>query len=89
MFASEFKIFVDAGVLAPTGSTNDVRLKTTVGAAEADRALDIMTEGLETLRDDARFRAISFEGMAPADSTKDLEVFQSLYFDPIFTSRFT
>ncbi|WP_435219119.1 hypothetical protein [Luminiphilus sp. nBUS_07] len=89
VFASEFKIFMDTGVLALSSSSNNVRLDTTVGAAEADSSLSAMAEGLEQLRNDARFRAISFEGTTPADAARDLKLFRELYFDPIFTSSFT
>ena len=83
------KIFTGSRVLALTGSTNNIRLDTTVGAAEADLTLDIMATGLEKLRDDARFRAIFFDGVTPADAIAALESFRNLYFDPIFTSSFT
>jgi hypothetical protein len=89
VFASEFNIFIGSGVLALPSGTNDVRLDTTVGAAEADRALDVMAGGLERLRSDARFRAISFEGTTPADAITELGGFRNLYFDPIFTSSFS
>ena len=48
-----------------------------------------MTTGLEKLRDDARFRAIFFDGVTPADAIAALESFRNLYFDPIFTSSFS
>ena len=72
-----------------TSTTNDIKLDSTVGAAEADLTLDIMAGGLSQLRDDSRFRAIFFEGVTPADAIAALESFRNLYFDPIFTSSFT
>ena len=88
MFASEFKVFMDSGVLALTGSTNSVKLNS-VGVADADLTLNIMAESSKRLKDDARFNAISFEGITPADAIRDLEEFQSLYFNPISISSFS
>ena len=48
-----------------------------------------MEKGLTRLRDDARFRAIAFQGKTAADATEDLKLFRKLFFDPIFTSRFS
>jgi len=48
-----------------------------------------MVNGLTRLRDDARFRAIAFQGKTPADATEDLILFRKLFFDPIFTSSFS
>ena len=45
-----------------------------------------MAGGLEQLRGDARFGAMSFEGITPADVVTELGVFRNLYFDPIFTT---
>ena len=89
VFASEFKIFLSSGILALSTSANEINLSTTVGAAEADSALSIMENGLTRLRDDARFRAIAFQGKTPADAVEDLKVFRKLFFDPIFTSSFS
>ena len=89
VFASEFKIFMDAGVLALVSSTNEARLNSTLGAAEADKALNLMNKGLELLKSDARFRAVSFEGITPADALAELKGFQTLYFEPIFTASFS
>ena len=89
VFASEFKIFLDSGILALSTSSSEINLSTTVGAAEADSALSIMEKGLTRLRDDARFRAIAFQGKTPADATEDLILFRKLFFDPIFTSSFS
>ena len=80
---------MDSGVLALPPSATNVRLNTAVVAAEADRVLDVIAGGLSLLRDDARFRAISFEGTTPADAHTELGVFRNLYFDPIFTSSFS
>ena len=48
-----------------------------------------MEKGLTSLRDDARFRAIAFQGKTAADATEDLKLFRKLFFDPIFTSSFS
>ena len=48
-----------------------------------------MEKGLTHLRDDARFRAIAFQGKTAADATEDLKLFRKLFFDPIFTSSFS
>ncbi|MDB2616550.1 hypothetical protein N9Z13_06585 [Luminiphilus sp.] len=89
VFASEFKIFLGSGVLALSTSYSEINLSTTVGAAEADSSLNVMEKGLSILRDDARFKAIAFQGKTPADAVQDLKNFRKLFFDPIFTSSFS
>ena len=42
-----------------------------------------------SLRDNARCRAIAFQGKTPADAKEDLNLFRKLFFNPIFTSSFS
>jgi hypothetical protein len=69
--------------------TDSLNLYTTVGAFEADQALDIIATGLNLLKDDSRFRSIIFDGETPASTLAEVELFRNLYFDPIFTESFT
>jgi hypothetical protein len=89
VFASEFNIFLNTGVLALPLSSDSINLYTTVGAFEADQALDIIATGLNLLKDDSRFRSIIFDGETPASTLAEVELFRNLYFDPIFTESFT
>ena len=88
VFASEFKIFVDSGILGLSASQLQLNLSTTVGVSEADIVLDAISEGADRLRNDARFRAIQNDGVSAADLTQKLSQFRSLYFDPIYSSSF-
>ena len=88
MFASEFNIFLDTGILSLPRQSSTVNLHTTLGAAEADQALTIIKVGLEAIRDDARFRSLSYKGKTPGGAVADVELFRNLYFNPIFTASF-
>ena len=89
VFVSEFNIFLNTGVLALPLNTDSINLYTTVGAFEADQSLDIITTGLNLLKDDSRFRSIISDGETPASTLAEVELFRNLYFDPIFTESFT
>jgi hypothetical protein len=89
VFASEFNIFLNTGVLALPLNTDSINLYTTVGAFEADQSLDIIATGLNLLKDDSRFRSIISDGETPASTLAEVELFRNLYFDPIFTESFT
>ena len=88
VFASEFNIFLDTGILSLPRQSATMNLQTTLGAAEADQALTIIKAGLEAIRDDARFRSLSYNGKTPGGAVADVELFRNLYFDPIFTASF-
>ena len=88
VFASEFNIFLDTGILSLPRQSGAISLQTTLGAAEADQALTIIKTGLETIKDDARFRSLSYNGKTPGGALADVDLFRNLYFDPIFTASF-
>ena len=88
VFASEFNIFLDTGILSLPRQSGAISLQTTLGAAEADQALAIIKTGLETIMDDARFRSLSYNGKTPGGALADVDLFRNLYFDPIFTASF-
>ena len=89
VFATEFQIFLDSGILGTSTVSSNLGLTTTVGVAEADLALEVISLGTDRLRNDTRFRAIQVDGQTAADLAQKIVQFRRLYFDPIFASSFT
>ncbi|MDA0891582.1 MAG: hypothetical protein O3C15_04585, partial [Proteobacteria bacterium] len=88
VFSRQFRIFLDIGIAGLPTIDEKVELATTLGALEAELQLNAMIEGIEILKEDARFRSLQVEGVSPGDLGHKVADFQRLYFNPIYAGAF-